>query len=95
MVLFIVLAEIYNVPQVWKLGLIVPAAYALSGFLQAFQRFCFLFGFLGLFSFSGKRSRVTNDLQIQKDRTKALWLASQVFIGSILISLLYYVLTSS
>jgi hypothetical protein len=94
MVLFIVLAEMYNIPQTWKLGLMAPAAYAMSGFLQAFQRFCFLFGFFGLFSFGGKRKKITNDLQMQKDRNKAIWLITQVCIGSLLVTLLYFFLSS-
>ncbi len=93
MAIFIILDINFHFPQVWKLALFAPTVYAFSGFLQARQRFCFLFGFLGLFSMAGKRSSVKDDQQKNKDRAKALWLVAQVFFGSVMVTLLYYVLT--
>ena len=49
MIIFIISAEVYAIPQIWKLALFAPTVYALSGFIQARNRFCFLFGFMGLF----------------------------------------------
>jgi hypothetical protein len=95
MILFMLLAEVYHIPHVWKLALFAPTVYSLSGFLQARQKFCFLFGFVGVFNIKGKRSKVKDDLQRHKDRNKALWLVTQVVVGSMVITLLYYVLTSS
>ena len=94
MVVFIILAEVFQIPQLMKLFLFAPTFYALSGFLQARQRFCFLFGLVGIFSLTGKRSRVNNQEQKQKDRQKAIWLILQIFIGSLVITLLYYGLTA-
>jgi hypothetical protein len=93
MITFILIAELNQLPQVWKLALFAPAVYATSGFVQARQRFCFLFGFLGIFSIAGKRSRVKDLHQLRKDRRKAYLLVSQVFIGAVIITLLYYFLS--
>ena len=90
MIIFIISAEVYDIPQIWKLALFAPTVYALSGFIQARNHFCFLFGFLGLFSFTGKKSRVRDEHQLQKDRIKALYLISQIVFGSALITLMYY-----
>ena len=90
MAVFIIIDINFHLPQLWKLVLFAPAVYALSGFLQARQKFCFLFGFFGVFSLTGKRSRVFDVHQLQKDRAKALLLVTQVFFGSLLITLLYY-----
>jgi hypothetical protein len=93
-VIFIILAEMYHIPQIWKLALFAPAVYAMSGFLQAFQRFCFAFGLFGVFSTSGRRARVGDALKIKKDRNKAFVLLTQVFISSLLVTLVYYFLTA-
>jgi hypothetical protein len=90
MIIFIISAEVYDIPQIWKLALFAPAVYSLSGFIQARNRFCFLYGFLGLFSFTGKRSKVRDEYQLHKDRSRALYLIGQIVIGSALITLMYY-----
>ena len=93
MAVFIIIDINFNLQQAWNLVLFAPTAYALSGFLQARQKFCFMYGIFGLFSFSGKRIRVRDDLQLKKDRRKALWLITQIFIGSLVVTLAYYGLT--
>lgn len=95
MIIFIVSAEVFDIPSVWKLMLFVPTVYALSGFIQARNRFCFLFGFLGIFSFTGKRHRVGQEQQAGKDRLKAASILAQIILGSIVITGLYYFLISS
>jgi len=94
MILFIFLAEYYGFPQIWKLALFAPAVYAFSGFIQARQKFCFLFGFIGVFNIAGRKSRVGDDLKIKKDRNKAFGIIAQVFISSLLVTLVYYFLTA-
>ena len=93
MAIFIIVDLNFQLPQIWKLVLFAPTVYALSGFIQAKNRFCYLFGVLGLFSFSGKKVRVKDDLQLKQDRKKAIWLIAQILIGSSLITLAYYYLT--
>ena len=95
MAIFIIVDLNLHLPQLWKLVLFAPSVYSLSGFLQARNKFCFMYGFMGLSSISGRRifSRTKDNAQLRKDRTKALWLVSQVFLGSLLITLLYYFFT--
>ena len=93
MITFIIVAEVYHFPPMWKLGLFAPSVYALSGFIQARHTFCFLFGFFGLSSTTGKRSRIVDATQLRKDRAMALRIVCQVLVGSFIISFLYYFLT--
>jgi len=93
MIVFIILAETYHVQQIWKLALFAPTVYALSGFVQARYKFCFVFGFFGLLSMTGKRSRIKDADQLTKDRAMAFRIVSQVVFGSCLITLLYYFLS--
>jgi hypothetical protein len=93
MILFILSARIFSFPAIWKLAFFAPTAYAATGFLQARQRFCVLFGFYGLFSFTGKRSRISDDQQAQMDKRKALNLLGQIFLISTVVTLLYYFLS--
>ena len=90
MIVFVIVAEVYQIPKGWKLLLFAPTAYALSGFIQARHKFCFIFGYFGLFNTSGKRTRVKDGIQLHKDRLKALTIVGQIFIGSAIITLLYY-----
>jgi len=94
MIIFIFLTEYFAFPQIWKLALFAPAVYAFSGFIQARHRFCFLYGFLGVFSIAGRKARVGDDLKIKKDRNKALGIVAQVLISSLLVTLVYYFLTA-
>ena len=93
MAIFIVLDLNFHFPQIWKLVLFGSRVYALSGFLQARQKFCFMYGIFGVFSFSGKRSRVRDSLQMKKDRNKAIWLIAQIFVGGMGVTLAYYCMT--
>lgn len=92
MLLFIILAEVFHFPKSCKLLLFVPSTFALSGFLQAKQKFCFLYGFLGLFSFTGKQNKIYQHDALRKDRKKAVLLVLQMLSGSAILGGLYYVL---
>jgi hypothetical protein len=95
LVLFVIWAEVYGIPQSWKLFIFAPSVYALSGFLQARQKFCFVYGYKGIFSTKGRRvfSRVKDDHALRKDRNMAFLIVSRVLIGSAIITLLYYFLS--
>ena len=89
MILFIIAFEVFQFPDNFKLLLFIPCAYTLSGFLQARQRFCFLYGFFGLFSLTGKRQKILEASQLHRDRNKALIIILQVLLGSGLATLFY------
>jgi hypothetical protein len=64
-----------HVPAAWRLLLVIPAAMAASGFLQAYMHFCAGFGSRGLFNFGpavGKTETVTQAEFRAKDKKKAL-----------------------
>jgi hypothetical protein len=89
---FIMAMDLFELPSHFKFLVFIPSAYALSGFLQSQQRFCFLFGVLGLYSITGKRQKTGKGIQLSKDRRRAVEIILQVFFGSLLITLLYYYL---
>jgi hypothetical protein len=90
MIAFIIVAEVYQIPQGWKLLLFAPTTYAMSGFIQARHKFCFMFGYFGIFNIKGKRTRVIDPDQLRQDRLNALKIIGQIFISSVIITLLYY-----
>jgi hypothetical protein len=73
----------FNVPQVWRLTLFIPAMMSATGFLQAYMHFCAYFGFASLFNFGdvGKTDSVSQAEFRVKDRRKA-W---QIILYSVLI----------
>ncbi len=92
MIVFIIVSEAFHFPDNFKLLLFVPTAYMASGFLQARQRFCFLYAFLGLFSVTGNHHKIQQEDSRRKDRIKAIQLVLQVVLISLLITLCYYYL---
>ena len=92
MIAFITIAEVFQFTQGWKLLLFAPTTYALSGFIQARHKFCFMFGYFGVFRMSGKRTRVIDPVQLRQDRIKAFKIIGQIVLGSVIITLLYYFL---
>jgi hypothetical protein len=94
MILFIACTSYYEIPRVWKFLLFIPTAYSLSGFLQARSKFCFVYGYLGIFSMTGRRifSKVKMDPDLKKDRNKAIQLVGLITLGSVVITLSCYFL---
>ena len=86
--------ELTDLDRLWRLMIAAPAALSLIGFLQARQRFCFNYGFRGVYSLSGMRklTHIPNDEFLQRDRKTATLLLVKIVIGSILISVFYYLL---
>ena len=72
-------------PQWWRLILILPAATAAAGYLQAALHFCANFGFRGVYSFGvlGSTERVRREEAISRDRRRALLIS----LGSLAIGL--------
>jgi hypothetical protein len=62
----------------WRLTLVLPAAGAASGYLQAHQRFCANFGFRGVYNFDtrGHEQQVAGDLAQAEDRRRALQISA-------------------
>lgn len=83
----------FNVPQVWRLSLFIPAMMSATGFLQAYMHFCAYFGFASLFNFGPKVGKTDSVSQAEfraKDRKKAWQIVIYSIIIGLVISLLGY-----
>ena len=92
MVLFILFVEWAHLPRLVRLGLFFPAFYGVSGFLQAFARFCFIYGWKGIASLGGIRKfmKIAKQDELRQDRNKAIVFAIVVTVSSILLTTIYF-----
>ena len=86
--------EVPDISRNWRLVIFFPMALALTGFFQAFQRFCLRYGFKGVFSVRGMRklTAVTRTEDLRKDRKMAMILVLRVITGAGLSTIFYYLL---
>lgn len=91
------LVEILDVHRLWRLLIAAPVALSLTGFVQAIRRFCFAYGFSGVFSITGLRqlTKIRDDAFLKEDRKTAIRLVAIVVAGTCLITMLYYLLPVS
>lgn len=84
----------FDVPQIWRLTLFVPAMIAATGLLQAYMHFCAYFGFTSLLNFGdvGKTDSVSQAEFRAKDRKKAWQIIGYAFLFGLLVALLAYTL---
>src|SRR4051812_750786 len=70
--LCISLVESNQLKSAWKLLIFIPLTYSVLCFLQAFFKFCVLFGIKGVYNFNDKRitTKITNEDYRSKDRRK-------------------------
>jgi hypothetical protein len=84
--------EWFDISKSYRL-LVFPAIFvALSGFIQAHQRFCYRYGWKGVFSFSGQRQfeSIEDAAMRRRDRRMALKLIGIITFGSSVLTLAYY-----
>ena len=64
---------VLDAPPVARLILILPAAGAASGYLQAWLKFCAVFGSRGVFNFGslGDWTKITDDDALARDRRRS------------------------
>src|SRR5919197_3237690 len=67
-----------DAPRAWRLTLAIPAGVAAAGYLQAGMRFCFEFGFRGVYNFEalGRQERVIAEEARAQARRRALAMAA-------------------
>lgn len=94
-VIGIVVIEWLNCPSVWRWTIMAPVFYSLSGFIQARHRFCYLYGWKGVFSITGRQhfGKSSNENDIRADRRKAWRLIAVIFSLSFAITWLYVVMS--
>ena len=91
---FFLVLEIFDLPRLWRIIILPPVFYSLSGFIQARYRFCYLYGWYGVFSMTGRKHihRVKEDEALKKDKRTAWKIVGMVLVGSVMITLLYMVI---
>jgi hypothetical protein len=93
-ILVFLVLEILDAPRLYRLFILPPLAYAFSGFIQARHKFCFVYGWIGVFSLSGRKQfhKVQETESAKRDRRTALKIISMVLLGSLLLTALYMVI---
>lgn len=89
-ILLIAGIQLLHLPAYTRLLIFFPALFMFSGFLQANQKFCLLYGAFGLFSISGKKERIADSEQLYKDRKMALKIVMLVVLGSSALAFAYF-----
>jgi hypothetical protein len=87
-VVLLIVLVVLDAPPFARLLLIIPAAVAASGFIQARLRFCAGFGFLGIFNFGdlGTQQRVEDKEQRRRDRVKAVEIGLASFVFGVVVA---------
>lgn len=89
MIVTILIIEVFGTNRSQRWLLFFPAVYAMAGFVQAYFRFCFLYGFMGKFSIKGLREFGTST-NAKADRVQAMKLVVYSALSALAISTLYY-----
>lgn len=85
----------FDVPQIWRLTLFIPATMSATGLLQAYMHFCAYFGFASLFNFGPKVGKTDTVQQAEfraKDRKKAWQIVIYSIVTGLVVALLGYFL---
>jgi len=92
--LIVVVLEILDVPRGYRIIVLPGIGVALSGFLQARHRFCYMYGWRGVFSISGRKQfqKVTDTADVKRDRNTAIEIIIKMLLGSLLFTALYMVI---
>jgi len=92
--LVVLILEVFDAPKLYRIIVLPTIAIALSGFLQARHRFCYLYGWRGVFSIAGRKKfeQVNDHADLRKDRNTAIRIVVMMLIGSILLSALYMII---
>ena len=88
------LLEFFDAPRLYRLFILPPVFYSISGFIQARHRFCYLYGFYGVFSVAGRKQfkRVKEDEALRKDRRTAWKILMMSMVGAVVITGIYMML---
>jgi hypothetical protein len=94
-VILVIIFHFTDVDRIWKLFIFLPVFYSVSGFIQAINKFCYVYGFRHVFSLHGKRNfTAIRDIELRKkDRSRALQIVTMTTILSVMITAFYYFVT--
>ena len=89
-----IILEYLDVRRGYRIFVLPPLFYAISGFLQARFRFCYLYGLLGVFSIKGKKQleKSPDNESLKKDKQTAWKIIIMTLLGSGLLTAVYMVM---
>jgi hypothetical protein len=92
----IAIIEYLNLSQGYRWIVFAPIYYSLSGFIQARHRFCYVYGWKGIFSIKGRKQfgRSSESVHQRADRNKAIRLMTIIIALSLGLTFLYVILSS-
>ena len=92
--LVVIVLEIFDASRIYRIIVLPTIGVALSGFLQARHRFCYLYGWRGVFSIAGRKKfeKVVGSAELKKDRNTAISIIIKMLLGSLLLTALYMVI---
>ena len=92
--LVVIVLEIFDASRIYRIIVLPTIGVALSGFLQARHRFCYLYGWRGVFSIAGRKKfeKVSGNADLKKDRNTAIQIVVMMLVGSILLTAVYMVI---
>jgi hypothetical protein len=93
LVVFLLL-EITDARRIYRAFVFPFLFYALSGFVQARHHFCYLYGWKGIFSITGRKQfeKVQDPKKLRSDRITAVIIVVMVTFGSVLLTAMYMVI---
>jgi hypothetical protein len=96
MIALILSIEIFHLPSFIKIFLFIPAFYSVSGFIQAFNKFCYIYGLKGIASLTGRKKfqNVTDETYAKADRKKAFTIITITTLSSIFLTIMYILISS-
>jgi len=95
MIFVILVIELFNLPSFFKIFLFIPAFYFTSGFIQAFNKFCYVYGLKGVASLVGRKKfqDVSDEAFFKADRKKAFIIITFVTLSSVALTILYFLIS--
>ncbi len=95
MIILILSVEFFHLPSFIKIFLFIPAFYGVSGFIQAFNKFCYIYGLKGIASLTGRKKfqNVSDEAFVKADRKKAFTIITITSLISVVITIVYILLS--
>lgn len=93
-ILGIICMQYFNLSREWRLLIFIPLFYSAICYFQARQKFCVVYGVLGIFNFAklGNYKKVVDDEYKKLDRKRALQILFISLSSSLIVTIVYYLL---
>ncbi|MEP6793054.1 MAG: hypothetical protein ABJB16_01920 [Saprospiraceae bacterium] len=96
MIILMLSITFFHLATIYKIFLFIPAFYSVSGFVQAFNKFCYIYGLKGVTSLTGRKKfeHVSDEIFFKADRKKAFAIITITALSSAAMTILYILLSS-